>query len=87
MVSYNNDSEYIGYGFADKDLNVICEPKYDFYIIFENNYAVVQYGSTDYEDVKGLGNVHNGKYGVNMAIAFLISDYYPQAEHCIFEAF
>jgi len=63
IKDYNN-GERIGHGLADKNLNVICEPEYDSYIDFENDYAVVQYGSTDFSGVKTLGNLYNGKYGV-----------------------
>ncbi len=52
------------FGFADKNLNIIIEPKYDTPIIFNGNYAIVQYGSTESEYIKGIGDVYNGKFGI-----------------------
>ncbi len=53
------------YGLADKDLNTLIEPKYDTPIQFYNNYAIIQYGSTEVKyGGKGYDDVYNGKYGV-----------------------
>jgi len=57
---------YPYYGFADKDLNIIVEPKYDKEFTFYKNYAVVLYGTTELRE-GGRGQdptFVNGKYGI-----------------------
>ncbi len=53
------------YGFADKNLNIIVEPKYDSPILFDSKgYSIIQYGSTEWKDTKAIGRTLNGKYGI-----------------------
>ncbi len=60
----NGNNDFGCHGFADKDLNIIVEPKYDTPILFENGYAIVQRKSTEKTYIKGIGNIFNGKYGI-----------------------
>jgi len=64
LGTYRRDGNHGYHGAVDADFNVICEPKYDNGIYFEKGYSVVQYGSTDFSNVKGIGNVYNGKFGI-----------------------
>lgn len=61
-----NETDNFGrYGLADKELNILTEPKYDTPIEFYNNYAIIQYGSTEVKyGGKGYDDIYNGKYGV-----------------------
>lgn len=60
IMTISNDGENLYFGTADSDLNVICEPKYDDYLYFENGYAVVREGIALSDNTEA----DNGKYGV-----------------------